>query len=232
MHKPTRARAEGPGGFLSSREETASQNARPSPDVGNPDLGSPDLGMTRREILAGVAATALIAGVPSVAKGAGRGRGQAATAVPTDVPLHRYMAASAILGDGRILIAGGYGRRWTGSAAPPPLNSAIIVDPYSGSWTAASPMIVPRARHAAVTLRDGRIAMIGGIGIRPTASVEIYDPRTDTWHVAASLAQPRYDHTAVSNGDDVFILGGSSHSMVSGVEVFRPATNSVISTEP
>jgi hypothetical protein len=84
-------------------------------------------------------------------------------------------------------------------------------------------MQLPRARHAAVALKDGRVAVIGGISNGPTASVEVYDPGTDSWTFSKPLAQPRYDHTVASQGDTVYVIGGSAQSMLDGVEAVFPA---------
>jgi hypothetical protein len=188
--------------------------------------------LSRRDVLAGAAATTLIAAAPALAVASRRGAGlPPEKAATTHVPLRRYMAAAAALADGRVLITGGYDRPWTDRGAPSALGSAVILDPQSGQLTAVASMSVPRARHAAVALRDGRVAVFGGVGNHPTASVEIYDPRTNRWQVGDPLDQPRYDHTAVSDGHNVYVVGGSSQSMVSGIEVYRPQ-NASASTVP
>ncbi|AIE87906.1 Kelch repeat-containing protein [Fimbriimonas ginsengisoli] len=189
--------------------------------------------LSRRDILVGAAATTLIATAPGAAAAYRRKGSLAPPPAPmANAPLRRYMAASAMLGDGRVLITGGYDRPWSDSGPPSALSSAMILDPGSGQLVGVAPMSVPRARHAAVALPDGRVAVLGGVGNRATASVEIYDPRTDSWQVGESLDQPRYDHTAVSDGQNVYILGGSSQSMVSGIEVYRPQRLSTTSPTP
>lgn len=132
------------------------------------------------------------------------------------------MAAAAVLGDGRVLVTGGYGRPWNGGKAPPALNSVIVYSPASDSSSVAAPMRLPRARHAAVALRDGRVAVLGGVGLKPTASIEVYDPATNSWRLVGSLAQPRYDHSAVYDGHTIYVMGGSGLEMLSGVEAVDP----------
>lgn len=132
------------------------------------------------------------------------------------------MAAAAVLGDGRILVTGGYGRPFTAKDSPAPLNSAAIYNPSTGEFTVAAPMQLPRARHAAIALKDGRVAVIGGVSFEPTASIEVYDPGSDTWTYSMPLAQPRYDHAVASDGDTVFVIGGSSQSMLTSVEAVYP----------
>jgi hypothetical protein len=173
-------------------------------------------------VLVGAAAAAVAASAKAVAAAPALQRYGSAKTPETSAPVRRYMAASAVLGDGRILIAGGYDRPWTGGDSPLALSSAVIFDPRSGTYSNAAPMLVPRARHAAVALRDGRVAVLGGIGLAPTASVEVYDPSTDTWQVSAPLAQPRYDHTAAYDGNAVYVIGGSAQAMLSSVEAVYP----------
>lgn len=176
-------------------------------------------GLSRRDVLAGAATVALAAGAAS-AFGIPRAspRKQAGSRSKVVTPLRRYMAASTPLGDGRILVTGGYDRPWTDSAQPVPLRSALVLDPASGRWEAIASMTLPRARHAAVTLGDGRVAVLGGIGAAPLASVEIYDPATNEWHSATPLSLPRYDHNAVAEGSRVYVLGGSGQAVLSTLE--------------
>jgi hypothetical protein len=131
------------------------------------------------------------------------------------------MAASVCLQDGRILITGGFNRPATDNSMPTPLNSAVILDPSSGECTPVASMNLPRARHAAVVLRNGLVVVIGGISQRPTASVEVFDPQMNHWKMVDPLDQPRFDHSVAFDGSNIYVLGGSSHTMISSVEVIR-----------
>jgi N-acetylneuraminic acid mutarotase len=198
----------------------------PQDDESGPMMPLPNT-LSRRTILVSAATTALAASLQPVQAAARlEPRSSAVHDAESDVPIRRYMAAAAALGDGRILITGGYGRPWKAGETLLPLNSAIILDPSSGRWVAAASMSAPRARHAAVALRNGQIAVLGGIGFGPTDSVEIYDPRTDTWTVGTPLAQPRYDHTAVVDGPNIHLIGGSAHTMLASVEHYQPEKGS------
>jgi hypothetical protein len=127
-----------------------------------------------------------------------------------------------MLADGRVLLTGGYPSSMPGAGAQPSSVSTIF-DPRSGLFSPAASMKMPRARHASVLLPDGRVAVLGGFGQQPTGSVEIYDPGTNTWTGAQPLKVPRLDHTAVSDGDAVYILGGSGLGQVDFVEYYQPA---------
>jgi hypothetical protein len=178
--------------------------------------------LSRREVLVGAAAAALVAGAKSVVASPGQRRIAGQAGSRSQMPVIRYMAASAVLGDGRILITGGYDRPWGRNETVQPMSSAVIYDPHTGEYTTTTPMSVPRARHACVALRDGRVAVIGGMGTAPTASVEVYDPGTGKWTTSTPLSQPRYDHTAAYDGHAVYVFGGSAQSMLTGAETVYP----------
>lgn len=184
--------------------------------------GPGDGAISRRQMLAGAAAVAIAASSPASLMAAAPKRPTKSRRRPTSVPaMRRFMSATAMLADGRILVTGGYDRPSTQDGVSSPLNSVMLLDPRTGEWTHVAPMLTPRARHAAVRLANGKIAVLGGLGMNPTASVEIYDPLTDTWEAGKPLAQPRFDHNAVSDGTDVYVLGGSSNGMLSSVEIYQ-----------
>jgi N-acetylneuraminic acid mutarotase len=174
--------------------------------------------LTRRQLLVGATAAALATGLTVKSQASPvRKQGKRPTASSMR-SLRRYMAAAARLGDGRILVTGGYDRPWSDDRALTPLASAVIYDPRTDSWSDAAPLRVPRARHAAVALADGRIAVTGGYGLGPLSSVEVYDPRTNAWTTSQAMSQPRYDHCSVVESDTIYLMGGSSHTMVGSVE--------------
>lgn len=92
-----------------------------------------------------------------------------------------YHQSSEML-DGRVLFTGGYTRPGTA-----PYASAEIYDPASGTFTAVAPMQHARVQHAAVTLNDGRVLVMGGSiqvspGLVGTNTAEIYDPSTGRFY--------------------------------------------------
>lgn len=86
----------------------------------------------------------------------------------------RRQFTATLLGDGRVLVAGGASLPfWIA------LNSAEIYDPKSGTWSSASSMATSRWNHRAVLLPSGQVLVVGGCG--PTGnqhlkSVEIFSP--------------------------------------------------------
>ncbi|HXH60238.1 MAG TPA: kelch repeat-containing protein [Fimbriimonadaceae bacterium] len=178
--------------------------------------------ISRRDLMRGAAAAAIMAGT-SARFASARGLRPIQQAQTTSTaPIMRYMAAAAALGDGRVLVTGGYDRQFSDTDTPSALCSAVVYDSYTGKTSVAAPMSIPRARHAAVSLKDGRVAVVGGISSQPTASIEIYDPGTNSWTSTRPLAQPRYDHVAAYDGDAIIVIGGSSVAMLTGVEAVYP----------
>ena len=96
------------------------------------------------------------------------------------------------LPDGRVLVAGGLGGGQTSILqiylSGPPLGSAEVYDPSSGTWSPVEAMSVKRTAHAAVLLKDGRVVVIGGTGEGQSMldSTELFDPATGTWSLPGS----------------------------------------------
>lgn len=183
-------------------------------------------GVSRREVLAGATAVALLATAPvAFAQRMSPVNPSARRREPVEGGFKRFLAASAVMRDGRILLMGGYDRPWSDGTKARPTRDAVIYDPVTEEWFEAAPMETPRARHAATVLPDGRVAVSGGISTRPTSSVEIYDPFTDEWTTGEPLSQARYDHTVAFSGGNLLVFGGSGQSMFGEVDVVPAMTN-------
>lgn len=134
------------------------------------------------------------------------------------------------LGDGRILVAGG----WTGGGDA--LGTAELYDPRTGAFTPTGRMRVPRAGSTATLLRDGRVLVVGGVdaGETPLDVAELYDPRTGAFTPTASLHAPRAAHTATRLADGrVLVIGGSAGhypaaTMQGEAELYDPATSAFV----
>ena len=111
----------------------------------------------------------------------------------------RSRHTATLLGDGRVLVAGGT----DGTTA---LATAQIYDPATGTWALTAAMRQARFGHTATALADGRVLVVGGTGTRPDASTgalvsaEVFDPAGNggagSWSPAGALSQPRSGHTA------------------------------------
>ncbi len=107
----------------------------------------------------------------------------------------------------RVVIAGGtdhYGGAWHA------MDRVDVYLPYSHVWLRAASMRQPRADHAAVALRDGRVLVAGGEnGNFIYKSAELYDPATDTWTAAAPMPRVRTQFLMAALPDGTVIaLGG------------------------
>lgn len=104
-----------------------------------------------------------------------------------------------------------------------------------GSFVDTGPMVLNRARHAAVLLPDGKVLIAGGTPTnaqsRPDTitSAELYDPATNTFAVTGSMNVARwYGHAAVllPNGK-VLVCGGTDFNSIfssTTAEIFDPAS--------
>jgi N-acetylneuraminic acid mutarotase len=134
------------------------------------------------------------------------------------------------LADGRILLAGGYGRDYVAS------NTAEIYDPATGKFTATGNLNDGRYGHTATLLRNGTVLIAGGsssITGNALASAEIYDPKRGTFTLTANLNVARSAHSATLLGDgEVLIAGGADYDsngpsleFLDSAELYHPLTH-------
>jgi serine/threonine protein kinase len=129
----------------------------------------------------------------------------------TNVPGPSYRAAqfAAPLGNGRVLVAGGWA-----DGKELGLDSASAYDPgASGSdvWKSLPSMPGAHAQGRTLVLPDGRVMIIGGFdsASHASATVDVYDWQKGTWSRMASLADPVYWPSAVVLADGrVLVAGG------------------------
>lgn len=104
--------------------------------------------------------------------------------------------------------------------------------PQKGEFVKVGKMSIPRYRHKAVLLDDGRVLIIGGItrherGDGPTKSAEVYNPKTKKFTTVGSMNELRDEFTATKlNNGKVLIAGGQSRTIsVKSTELYNPQTN-------
>jgi Tol biopolymer transport system component len=146
---------------------------------------------------------------------------------------------ATLLGDGRVLFAGGAGC----GASSDMLDTAQIYDPATGSFSVTGSMGATRADHAAALLADGRVLIAGGISTDATeghagiilaatgcsclASAEVYDPAQGTFSATGSMDNARDDFTATLLLDGrVLVLGGGGEGSAPrrAAELYDPST--------
>ena len=132
----------------------------------------------------------------------------------------------ALLLDGRVLVVGGS----TDGRFPNETltGTAELYDPATGQFTMTGNMAIPRYKHTAVTLADGRVLVAGGSDNHAWrgkyASAELYDPSKGSFSPAGDMNfkrfKIRFGAVRLSNGQ-VLIAGGAELP-----ELFAPASNS------
>lgn len=153
----------------------------------------------------------------------------------------RSMHTATVLADGRVLVTGG-GEISTTGEDKPPLSSAELWDPSTGTFTAAGSMTMPRGLHTATLLQDGTVLLAGGGEKGALDTAELFDPTTGSFTATGRLTSGRTLHTATLLADGrVLIVGGigqefdTSGSSDSGkplrtAELYDPATGTFTET--
>ncbi len=115
-------------------------------------------------------------------------------------------------------------------------NSTYIYHPQRHIWTRGADMAMAREGAQAVTLPDGRIAVLGGSPSCPnpasaqmcvaTPRVDVYTPRTNRWQTLPPMQHPRYRFNAVWFRGHVYAIGGLNGTQpLASVEAYDPATH-------
>jgi len=104
----------------------------------------------------------------------------------------RESHTATLLEDGRVLVIGGHnGRRQNMEV----YGSAEIFSPRTGRFEAAGALAIPRHKHDALRLADGRVLVIGGADRSDRvyfSSTEIYDPKTGAFEQGPTMRNARY----------------------------------------
>jgi hypothetical protein len=133
----------------------------------------------------------------------------------------RSLHTSTRLLDGRVVLAGGMNNSGV-------LDTVEIYNPVSNSWALAANLPEKRAYSEAVTLGNGRVLVVGGVGTRGDllGSCLLYNPSNNTWSYTGSLNQGRFVHQVVLMKDGkVLAVGGYDYSQIlKSAEIYDPTT--------
>jgi hypothetical protein len=171
----------------------------------------------------------------------------------------RALQTATTLNDGRVLIVGGIGgdpsllNPTAGQAQPtgqaPPLNTAEVYDPASGTWSPAGQLATPRIYHASSILADGRVLVVGGLDPAEGSSggglvsAELYDPATNSWSPTGDMTAQMIAPVATLLQDGkVFVAGigdassmgspsGMTPDLLNAAQLYDPATGTFTAVE-
>ncbi len=144
----------------------------------------------------------------------------------------------AALGEGKVLVMGGFGvtKPWN----TVPLKTCELIDINEGTITPAPPMLGARAEFVALHTPDSNIVIIGGNsgtfnGGTSVKTVDLYDRVKEEWRNLGNLLLPRRQHVAVFiNDHEILVAGGRDveTSTTNEAEIFDIATGKSRRIEP
>jgi len=145
---------------------------------------------------------------------------------------------ATLLGNGKVLVAGGYDLFINSDDEAPELtNTAELYDPATGKSLFTGSLNVRRVGHTATLLPNGKVLFAGGVGAASSAtSAELYDPATGQWSLTGNLSGTRVRHAAalLQNGKVLvaggLLLEGGQAVYTASAEVYDPDTETWSST--
>jgi len=143
----------------------------------------------------------------------------------------RFYHTATLLGDGRVLITGGFS---TVNGSPAVVEASADLYEPSGNFIRTGNMSVPRERHTATLLLDGTVLIAGGSTTNEVlATAELFNPSTGIFTSTGSMGTARTGHQAVLLADGrVLIVGGvgggnydpQTLGLLASAEIYDPAT--------
>jgi hypothetical protein len=136
----------------------------------------------------------------------------------------RTLHTATLLGDGRVLIIGGYTARDTDTA------SIEIFNPDDRTSRLIGFLNDARHDHSATLLADGRVLVIAGYAGYWLSNAELFDPSTSVSTRTLPIYPHGVEHTATRLNDGrVLVIAGATRSGSPGpddrAETFDPRTN-------
>jgi hypothetical protein len=145
-------------------------------------------------------------------------------AIPSQSMPRRDFEATT-MEDGRVLLTGGIG---DGSRIQM-VDRAEIFDPRLQKFTPVGTLLCPRYHHAAVSLPDGRVMIVGGLNLDPQATkpllIEYFNPGTNRFEAGGALPSPINAPMAmILASGDVLLSGGLTWQTRSSLVDGRPSS--------
>jgi hypothetical protein len=136
----------------------------------------------------------------------------------------RLLHSATLLPNGKVLIAGGAEPT---NAPASDWGRTELYDSVTGTFTRTGDMTVPRRKHTATLLPNGRVLIAGGdyLNLGPVTTAELYDPAAGTFTPTGSMLSRRCcGHTAtLLNTGKVLIVGGYSPLDSYSAHMYQPA---------
>jgi hypothetical protein len=147
------------------------------------------------------------------------------------MPAARTRFASALLSNGKVLVAGGIGLSGLVEA---PLASAALFDPAAGgSFASTSPLGTARESPSSVLLQDGKALVLGGYsGAAYLASAETYDLLTGGFTSTGGMTFATWNGTAtvLTNGKVLVAGGQEGFNTIGTTNLYDPTARSFATT--
>jgi WD40 repeat protein len=135
------------------------------------------------------------------------------TATTDMMRVRRVNHSATLLGNGKVLIAGGHAALGGTCGDGTPTATAELFDPEKKTFTPTGSMLVGRTKHTATLLPTGKVLIAGGYtwdgGTGDwSASAEVYDPTTGTFASVPPMNSPRAWFTATPLGNGRVLMSG------------------------
>jgi hypothetical protein len=133
---------------------------------------------------------------------------------------------SAVIYDGKVLIAGG-----DGATTGPATNTAEVIDlnASSPSWSFTSSLAFARRQLNLTLLPDGKVLATGGSGgfgfdnaAYPVYQSEMWDPATGKWTTMASISVYRGYHSTALLLPDGRVMSAGGEQTGASAEIYSP----------
>jgi hypothetical protein len=122
----------------------------------------------------------------------------------------RAYHSATLLASGKVLVVGG---EYQAGSPRHDLNTAVLYDPETGTWSADSTLNYGRLSHATVVLGSGRILVVNGASSGGVIrSAEIYDPATHRWSLADAPSTFKYSFSLTPLASGKILLSGGQYS--------------------